>query len=491
MTSKLASFLQDVGKLLHLPAALALITLPVIFYFGEWFALLPFATMAVLSAGIGQLLYQPYKSASESPVGMPFLFVVIAWLLLPMFGMIAFYGTALAAPPDEYAAIFVFSSLINCFFESMSGFTGTGLTMVDDPSQLPYTLQWMRSLMEWIGGVGVIMVASMLLSLNHKEEKLYKAETRNWTIDGAPVSATIQKIWWIYLAYTVLSITAFYLAGMPFWEALNHGMTAIGTGGFAVTPNSFEDYSPLLKAIGVVIMTMGAISFKTHYLLVIHRDFRSILKQTQIWYFIVLLALALLSLTLIAPTTPFIDVIFQVASALGTCGLNTVELSNWPMSPLFLLIILMLFGGNAGSTAGGIKTERMAWIAKGVWRGIKMSWLSEDKLPMSFDGKMKKPHVVNRNIQQAAIIYFLWMATLAVGSLILSLLVGDKFTFEQVLFDAASALSNVGLSSGLTGPELTNEAKILLTTLMWAGRLEIMAVLIFLFSPLYLFKKKL
>ena len=447
--------------------------------------------MALVSSGIGQLLYQPFKKSKKSAVGLSIIFVSISWLLLPLVSIIAFYGTALAAPSDSYPAVAVFYELVNCFFESMSGFTGTGLTMVIDPSKLPYTLQWWRSLMEWIGGIGVIMFASMLLSLNHDEGSLYRAETRNWTIDDVPVMVTIKRIWWIYLAYTIVSILAFYLAGMPFWEALNHGMTAIGTVGFAVTPNSFVDYSPLIKYTATVIMIVGAINFKTHYLLIFRKDFTSILKQTQFRYFILLLFIALFALVGIMPDTPFVDVLFQVASALGTCGLNTIELSAWHMSPLFLLIILMLMGGNAGSTAGGIKTERVAWFSKGVWRGIKQAWLPEEqKALVSFDDETKQPHVTERNIQQAASIFFLWVVTLTVGTLSLSLLVGEQYAFEQVLFDTASALSNVGLDSGLTGPDLPNGAKLLLTALMWVGRLEIMAVVILLLSPIYHTQRK-
>lgn len=481
MSVNFKAFLKDVGKLLYLPAVFAFVTLPVIIYFKEWFALPPFALMAVVSFGVGQLLFQPVKSSQESAAGLSIIFVTVAWLLLPLFGIIAFYGTALAAPENTYPAVSVFLQPTNCFFESMSGFTGTGLTMVKNPSQLPYTLQWGRSFMEWIGGVGVIMLASMLLSFNHDKGKLYHAETRKWTIDDAPATATIKKIWWIYVAYTVASILTFYLAGMPFWEALNHGMTAIGTGGFSVTPRSFTDYSSLIKALAVVIMVVGAINFKAHYLLIFRRDIKSVLKQTQLRYFAALLVVALLTMVLIKPDTPFIDILFQVASALGTCGLNTAKLSTWAMAPLFLLVVLMLFGGNAGSTAGGIKTERVAWFTKGIWRGAKKAWLPEDEEPpLYFDQEAKKPKVTDRNIEQAAVIYFIWMATLTVGTLCLSVLVGDQYTFDQVVFDSASALSNVGLSSGLTGPDLPNSAKLLLTGLMWVGRLEVMAVVILL-----------
>ena len=491
MTPRLGTFLRDIGKLLHLPAGLALLSLPVIIYFREWFSLLPFGLMALSSLVIGQVLYQLFKKHNEASSGFTIALVAASWLLLPIFGIIAFHGIALNAPAETYPAVKVFDSTVNSFFEAMSGFTGTGLSMVDDPSKLPYTLQWWRTFMEWVGGIGVIMLASMLLSFNHDEKRLYQAETRNWTIDGASVLETIHKIWWIYVGYSILSILAFFLAGMPFWEALNHGMTAIGTGGFSVTSNSFRGYDSLIKGIGVVIMITGAISFRIHFLLIFKRKLKKIFFQTQLKYFLVILTAAFLIMLLINPEASFIDNLFQIASAFGTCGLNSADIGMWTATPLFLIIILMLMGGNAGSTAGGIKTERIAWFTKAVVRDIKNVWSSEkDEPSISFNGQLKKPHVSKRNVQQAASMFFLWMITLAAGTLALSYLLGAEYNFYEVLFDAASALNNVGLSSGLTNSEIPSSAKMVLTLLMWVGRLEIMAVLILLVTLLPSVRKK-
>ena len=408
MTEELGTLLRDIGKLLHLPMALALLSLPVILYHEEWFSLIPFGFMALSSFGVGQLLYHFFKKYSKPSSGLSIALVALSWFLLPVFGMIIFYGIAQNAPTDVFPAVQVFESLVSSFFEAMSGFTGTGLTMVDDPSKLPYTLQWWRTFMEWVGGIGVIMLATMLLSLNHDEQRLYQAETRNWRIEGASVRETIHKIWWIYVGYTVISIVALFLGGMPFWEALNHGMTAIGTGGFAVTSNSFQGYDSLLKAIGIIIMITGAISFRIHFLLLFRRKFKQVLFQTQLKYFIILLTMAFVVMLLINPAVPLIDNLFQVASAFGTCGLNSAEIGSWNVSPIFLIILLMLMGGNAGSTAGGIKTERIAWFTKGIIRDIKNVWSSEnDTPPITFNGQVKKPHVSKRNIQQATSIFFL------------------------------------------------------------------------------------
>lgn len=493
MRSELRSFLRDIGRLLHLPAGLAIISLPVIIYFSEWFALLPFGIMALVSLVTGQLFYHFFKGSDDIGKGFSIVFVAFAWILLPLFGAIPFYGISLTAPAETFAELPVFGKLVNSFFEAVSGFTGTGLSMVKDPTQIPYSLQWWRSLSEWIGGIGVIMLASLLLKLNHDDQRLYRAETRHWQIsEDMPILPTIHRIWWIYVGYTLLSILVYRLAGMPGWEAINHGMTALGTGGFSVTSNSFTDYDSLIKALTVVIMILGAIAFKIHYLLVFRFDFRAFLKQTQLRYFFSFLIISFLVLLGIYSEVPTIDLIFQIASALATCGLNTVDLGTWPMAPIFLLVLLMVLGANAGSTGGGMKTERFAWFMKGIWRSIKQVWHpSEGEAEVIFDGTVREDKDVKNHIQQASNVLFLWLITLSVGTFSLSLIVGEQYSFYQILFDTASALSNVGLSSGVTGEQMPENGKYLLSFLMWLGRLEIMAVVIFLISPFYLAGNKL
>lgn len=486
------SFLRDIGKLLHLPLGLAAISLPVIIYYKEWFALWPFGIMSVLSLAGGQLFYHTFKSSKETNKGFSVIFVAFAWILIPLFGSIPFYGIALLAPEGQFEQLPVFEKLVNSFFEAMSGFTGTGLTMVKDPTQIPYTLQWWRSFSEWIGGIGVIMLASLLLKLNHDDKRLYQAETRKWTVgEDTPISVTIQKIWKIYVGYTLASIIIYYIAGMPFWQALNHGMTALGTGGFSVTPRSFTDYSALIKGITIAIMIAGAIAFKIHYLIIFRFDFKAFFSQTQLHYFFFFLIAAFIILILINPDVPVIDLAFQVSSALATCGLNTVDLTTWLSSPVFVLVILMILGANAGSTGGGIKTERFAWFMKGIWRSVKQVWNPEEaKATVNFNEELVEDKVVRNHIQQGANILFLWLISLAVGAFLLNIIMEEEYEFYQILFDSASALSNVGLSTGVTAASMPENGKYLLSLLMWLGRLEIMAVVIFFVTPFYLSKGK-
>lgn len=492
MNNSLQAFLQDFGKLLHLPAGLAVITLPVILYFEEWFALIPFGIMAGISLVTGQILYHAFKGSDDIEKGFSVIFVAFAWLVIPLLGTIPFYGTAIQAPADIYEELPIFLDFQNSFFEAVSGFTGTGLTMIKDPTQIPFTLQWWRTISEWIGGIGVIMLASLLLKLNFQDQNLYQAETRNWTAgEDKNFMVTVYKIWWLYIGYTVVSVLLYFLFGMPFWEALNHGLTALGTGGFSVTSNSFTSYGFDIKALTVGIMVAGAIAFKIHYLLIIKFDWKRFLKQTQLHFFLFFLILACFILIYIHSEVPVIDVVFQVASALATCGLHSVDIGKWYMSPVFVLTILMILGANSGSTGGGIKTERFVWFFKGFFRNIRQVWNPEEaETKVKYNGEPQDEEEVKNNIHQAGNIIFLWLITLSVGTLLLSLIVPDTYTFYQILFDTASALGNVGLSTGVTSVTMPVEGKYLLSFLMWLGRLEIMAVAILIISPFFLVKKK-
>lgn len=238
-------------------------------------------------------------------------------------------------------------------------------------------------------------------------------------------------------------------------------------------------------------MLLGAIAFKVHYLLIFKFDLKTLVKQTQLHYLFFFLVSSFLILFWIYSEIPVIDLLFQATSALATCGLNTVDLSFWPMAPIFVFVVLMLLGANGGSTGGGIKTIRFAWFTKGVWRSIKQVWNPEEKeAKILMNGEVQDADDMGNHIQQAANVLFLWVITLACGTFLLSLMMGDSYSFYQILFDTASALSNVGLSTGVTGAEMPENAKYLLSALMWLGRLEVMAVIILLVSPFYLLRRK-
>ncbi|MCA9401403.1 MAG: TrkH family potassium uptake protein [Candidatus Omnitrophica bacterium] len=279
------SVLHDTGILIHIPA---IMSLPVIFICmikNEWFAITPFLGMAIISLIFGQCLIRfppQVKALGERPLSMAV--VSLSWLLVALLGVIPFMGVAYTIT-DANPSVLIFREFSNAFFESMSGFTSTGLSMVSKPSQLPDSLQLWRSLMEWVVGAGVVLLALLFMKPAEDKKKLYASEARESLIDGG-INRTVKWIWIIYGLYTMFAIFLFYIAGMPFWQSLNHGLTAISTGGFTITDQSFSGYSVLIKLAAIVIILLGAVSFHNHYFFWLKKDRTFPLRQSQIKAFV-------------------------------------------------------------------------------------------------------------------------------------------------------------------------------------------------------------
>jgi trk system potassium uptake protein TrkH len=414
----------------------------------------------------------------------------LGWGIIPVFGAIPFVAIAFhftnLPDPDPTALLFI--NPWNALFESVSGFTSTGLSMALDPSQLPYSLQWWRSFTEWIGGVGVIVLVLSLLEPSEDSYQLYYAEAREKTI-ALTVQATVRRIWWIYLLYTLIAIILLHLLGMPWWDALNHGLTGISTGGFSIRAQSIGAYNPLIQVGVILIMIAGAISFVVHDRLLHQRRFSILWGESQLRAFWVLLVSGTGILLLVNYSLDqswlWLDSLFQWSSALGTCGFNTTDLQQWTPRAKLLLTLAMVIGGTAGSTVGGLKIRRLVFFWKGfLWRFQQLLLKPHQLMRFKLDGKVVTEAEVNSRIETAAILAVTWITLLMLGVFILLGLVSSSYTLSDVLFEVASALGSVGLSTGITHPDLAWEGKLTIILLMWMGRLEILPVLLLIYFPL-------
>ena len=482
--------LRDVGLFLHVPAIMAVLSLPVCLLAKEIYAVIPLLTCAIASLVTGQLLYRLTKSKSSSRIPYGMATAAIGWLLLPLFGAIPILMIANASnsAPDLTTTILYYREPWNAVFEAFSGFTSTGLSMATDYSDIPYTLQWWRSLMEWVGGVGIIVLVISLLEPSTEPEKLYNAEGREQRI-GLTLNQTVKRIWWIYLLYTVGSIFLFRIVGMNWWEALNHGMTGIATGGFSVTQNSIGDYNMAVKLAVILVMTLGAVSFGVHYQVLRYGKISAFWSDDQhkaLWFLLIggtLLLLGLNSLSSI--DVPVIDLVFQWSSALGTCGFGTVSVQSWNDGTKLLMTLAMLIGGAAGSTAGGIKLSRFVIVIKAViWRFRRIALLPHEMMRYELDGEVITESEANQRVEAAAVLAILWLAVVITGVFILQYLKLPTNDLIDVIFEAASATSGVGISAGVTHPDLPWLGKLTLICLMWIGRLEIISVLLLFSLPL-------
>lgn len=477
--------LRDLGLVLHVPGVMALVSLPVCLWFGETYAIGAFVLTAIVSVIAGQTLFWSFRRSGETRLRHGMVVAASAWQVVPLFSAIPFLAIAfelagVAGTPDT---VLNFRDPLNAVFEAFSGYTGTGLTMALRPSQLPHCLQWWRSFTEWIGGVGVIVLMLAILRPAGAFQ-LYYSEGREEKIFPS-VASSVRTIWWIYLSYTLLSVLWLRAVGMPWWEALNHAMTGLSTGGFGVTDRSIGDYSPAIRLALLPVMLAGAISFASHYSMLARRNIAALWRDSQhrlLWWFAATgCLLVALENSWAHQEFLWVDSTFQWISALSGAGFQTVNLHDWSPTAQLLLCLAMIIGGASGSTAGGIKMARLVYLRSGlVWRFRRVSRSAHELMRYELDGEVMSESKANQLVESAGILAVLWAAVLWAGVLVLIHFVPDRFTLSEVILEVASAQGNVGLSTGITQPDLLWPGKLTLIACMWIGRLEIVPVLILL-----------
>ena len=395
----------------------------------------------------------------------------LAWVIIPLYSTVPFM--AVEGMP-----------FIDSMFESVSGWSGTGLTMVIQEDQLSRTIQFWRSLIQWIGGVGVIvLMISILARPGTGAYTLYKSEGRTEKIHPSIIS-TVKTIWLIFLIYTIVGVILLRVCGMPLWDSINHSMTGIATGGFSVADNSIGTYnSPLIDYALLPLMTAGAVSFVVHYRM-FRVKYKVFFTDPQNRAYFLISAAGILYITWVNLNS-YIDIpaslrfsCFQFISALTCTGFQTADVHSWSEASKLVLSIAMVIGGAAGSTVGGIKLIRLILLYKGVvWKFRKVTLPPTTITLFKLGPKSLSPEEANEEVAEAALISFLWIIFLFLGIFILLQTVPAEYTLGDVIFEVASAQGNVGLSTGITGPWMGSVGKVMLMFNMWIGRLEIIPVL--------------
>lgn len=379
-------------------------------------------------------------------------------------------------------------SFVDSYFESMSAWTGTGLTMMSHLEDYPHILLFWRAWMQWLGGIGIVLVAlTILIRPGVAAARLYRAEARSERILPNLVN-TSKVIFQIYLVLTLLGAYLYYINGMNPFDALTHSMTGLGTGGMSTHDQSIGFFhSPAINAITIFLMIMGAVNFTVHYKLFKNRSLKPFFEDIQVRYlfFFLLPAIVLIAYSLYQIGDPLGQALqgafFHAVSAISCTGFQIANLSNYPEVAKFILAILMVIGGGAGSTAGGIKLIRVTLMYE------SLKWTIESAiLPKGAVIKRKVGNYVfsDEDIQEVMSFTMTYFAFLLAGTIYTMIRV--KASLANALFEVASAQGNVGLSVGITSPSMPVDLKVLYIFLMWIGRLEIFSTLVFLISVILL-----
>ena len=382
-------------------------------------------------------------------------------------------------------------------FESVSAWTTTGLSVVD-VDHCPYMVLLWRSIMQFCGGAGmaVIMMASIA---GPSGAGLYSAEGKGSQMKPQ-VKDSARIVVWIYVGYAIIGTVSFYLAGMNWFDAVNHCFAAISTGGFSThsTNIGFWDKTSI-EVVAIILMIIGNVNFVTVYFF-LKGKLKTVLKNGEIKVMMVLIPLS--SYFVFLFTTRFLYdalpkqirvAVFEVVTALTTTGFSTVSYLNWSDPGIFILIILMLIGGGTCSTAGGIKQYRIYVLYKTVLWQIKKSLLPRSAVKQNFVWEWEnKDYITDSKVKEIANYVVLYFFLFFLGSFIIMINHnpnGQLYTMKEAFFEFSSALSTVGISIGVTNPNAPKVVLWDLTLGMFLGRLEFFIIFTGIFKILLDSKK--
>ncbi len=472
---ELKTILHFIGDTCLLLAAAFLIPLIVAFIYNEPQYYVPFISSAIISGIIGLIFIKIFKREIEFTLKSAMIFSTIIWLIT----------CALAALPYFFSGEL---SYLNAYFEAMSGFTTTGFSMYPLLDVVSPTINFYRGFTQWIGGLGIIFLLLVLLrSTGGDVLRLYLAEGREERLRPS-IKHSTNIIVYIYLLFTAIAIILFYIAGMPLFDSIFYAFTALSTGGFGLHKTSLLFYNSIwIEIAAMIIMIIGATNFALHYT-VLKGNWREYFKdiETKVAYSLIILSTLLVTLVLYNNQVYGNDILlnfryalFQMVSAITTTGLQTAFypdlLAKWIGLGTFLITILMIIGAGSLSTGGGIKWLRLGILLKGIIWQVK-SFILPGKAVMA-----KRIHhvtdlkITDEILRITSAFVFTYFVIYIVSVIIVLIYYPD---ISRVIFEVASALSNVGLSSGVLSPSSPALVKIVFIIDFWMGRLEIWPVLL-------------
>ncbi len=405
-----------------------------------------------------------------------YIIVAITWILCSFFGLLPFYISG-------YIPTFT-----DAFFETMSGFTTTGSSILNDIEALPHSLLFWRSIIQWIGGMGIIVLTLAILpALGVGGASLFTAEVPGPTPDRLrpKITETAKRLWFIYLALTLAETVLLKIGGMGWFDSLCHSFTTMATGGYSTKQASVGYWdSPFIQYVIIGFMFLAGINFTMSYFLA-NFNFKKVWGNEEFrWYsyitfgFIALVTVGLSVSESLNFEESFRVAAFQVTSIMTTTGFATADYLTWIPLLSSLLVVLFFIGGSAGSTGGGIKVQRILILLKDSVFELRRLIHPRAVIPTRCNGQALSQDVVN-NVLTFTLIYII----IIIVSLPIMAAVG--MDFESAFGAIITSIGNVGPGLGSVGPaenfsQIPNFGKWYLSFLMLLGRLEIFTVLIVL-----------
>lgn len=457
-------------------SAMALVScIPLALIYGE--AISPFVFTAFIALFVSGLLYSLGGRHEIDTFSRreAYLSVSLSWLIISLVGALP-YLFSQAIP-----------SFTDAFFESVSGFTTTGSSILTDIESLPKSILYWRSMTHWIGGLGIIVLVIVVMpSLNIGGYNLFTLESSFQEKIHPRIKSVGLRLLYIYLLLTLFEVVFLLLGGMNLYESVCHAYGTVATGGFSPKNTSLAGYSPYLQYVVTVFMVLSGTNFVIHYYAV-KREFKKIKQNEELRFYLGVILVAGLFVTafLYLHTDrdlelAFRESFFQVVSIVTCTGYATADYLLWPTIGWVVIFFLMFFGGSTGSTAGGIKMARHMVALKNVNHAFRKLISPNAIIPLRINQR-----AVSYEDNNSILTFIMWYLLLFLfGSLIMILLGSDIATSASSI---ATAMGGIGPGLGTVGPasnfaHLSELSKITLTVFMILGRLEIYTV-IMLFTP--------
>ena len=487
--------LSLVGALIKWLGLAFLLPIGVALWYGEspW----PFVLSGVVTGAFGIALERVPRGKELVRAREGFLVVALTWLL----------AAAVGALPYLLSGEEQLSSPVDAFFEAMSGFTTTGATVLADIPALDRSLLIWRQFTQWLGGIGIIVLAlAVLPRLRVGGRQLFESEAPGPEVERltTTIREAARRLWILYVALTAVMVgvlTTFAYTGvddaMSFFDAVAHAFTTVPTAGFSTHNRGFEDFGAASQWTAVVFMILGGANFALLYGTIVHRRVRRLLRDEEFRLYVLLLVAATLALLYVLLDNDLHGgegavrhATFQAVSLMTTTGAASADTAVWPAAALVLLVGLMFIGGSAGSTAGSIKVVRHLFIGRILRRELDQTVHPEIVSPI----RLNRTAVDERSLRAVVVFVLLYVGLFAAGALVITLDAAFAHPEAQVrpfeaISAAAATLGNVGPATGFAGPmgsfdPFSNVSKVVMIALMWLGRLEIIPVIV-LFTKNY------
>ncbi len=472
----------NIGRILLVEAILLMLPAAVSIIYSDGILSSFAITIAALTvAGLLATRKKPKNKSIYAKDG--YVIVAFTWILMSLFGALPF--TLSGHIP----------SFVDAFFETVSGFTTTGSTILSNIEALPKSLLFWRSFTHWIGGMGILVfVIAIMPKTENSSMHVMRAEVPGPTVGKlvSKLGASARILYGIYCAMSAIMTVMLIAGGMPVFDSIVNTFATAGTGGFGILNNSIEGYQSLYAEMVIsVFMLLFGINFNLYYLFLIRR-FKQALKSEELrWYFgiiagsVLIIAVSLITSKHTAGES-FRHAFFQVSSIITTTGFSSTDFGTWPIIAQVVLVFLMFVGACAGSTGGGIKVSRLVILVKSGMRDIKKAIN-----PRSIETvKVDRQTVEEPVVKSVSVFFATYIIVIAISSLIVSLDGRDlTTTFTAII----ACIGNIGPGLGAVGPagnfaHFSVLSKIVLSFDMLAGRLELIPMLM-IFTP-YAWSKK-